>query len=231
MNQRSAETVIPPVRATTATAGATLRRKQGFQHGGWFVAPFLLLFTLFVIWPLLRGVYLSFTDANISGEGASFVGLDNYREALGDSAMWDALGHSGCQSAQLFTAEDVPEGNDQPLLIMGLKGWRDAREVDLLLSTRFDQPHAWIAAMQRTTNLVLELVDRLPGIPGRCPDIRDQGGRKPLTLIALHGKRQRRIRVLRRPGLVDVVMGAHGGAPTVTMRLPGDPHARHPKSR
>ncbi len=53
-----------------------------------------VLFALFVIWPLLRGIYLSFTDANISGEGESFVGLDNYREALNDPLMWDALGHS-----------------------------------------------------------------------------------------------------------------------------------------
>jgi ABC-type sugar transport system permease subunit len=90
----SAGTVIAPARARTATAIATVRRNQGFQHGGWFVAPFLVLFALFVVWPLLRGVYLSLTDANISGDGASFIGLDNYREALHDRAMWDALGHS-----------------------------------------------------------------------------------------------------------------------------------------
>jgi len=90
----SAETVVVPARTKTAGAVATVRRKQGFQHGGWFVAPFLALFTLFVIWPLLRGVYLSLTDANISGDDTHFVGLGNYREALGDSAMWDALGHS-----------------------------------------------------------------------------------------------------------------------------------------
>ena len=90
----SAQTVAAPARARTATAAATVRRKQGFQHGGWFVAPFLALFALFVIWPLLRGLYLSFTDANISGDGASFVGLDNYREALNDRLMWDSLGHS-----------------------------------------------------------------------------------------------------------------------------------------
>ncbi|MFG2787452.1 carbohydrate ABC transporter permease [Streptomyces sp. NPDC048419] len=90
----SAETVVVPVRTKAAAAGATVRRRQGFQHGGWFVAPFLALFTLFVIWPLLRGLYLSLTDANISGDDTHFVGLDNYREALGDSAMWDALGHS-----------------------------------------------------------------------------------------------------------------------------------------
>ena len=94
MTATSAQTVITPTRARTAAAGATLRRRQGFQHGAWFVAPFLVLFALFVIWPLLRGVYLSFTDANISGDATSFIGLDNYREALDDPLVWDSLGHS-----------------------------------------------------------------------------------------------------------------------------------------
>ncbi|MCZ9346332.1 sugar ABC transporter permease [Streptomyces sp. TRM76130] len=103
MTTTSAETVVRPARAKAAADSVTVRRKQGFQHGGWFVAPFLLLFTLFVIWPLLRGVWLSLTDANISGDSASFVGLDNYREALGDALMWDALGHSA-----FFTLLVVP---------------------------------------------------------------------------------------------------------------------------
>ncbi|MFC9290416.1 carbohydrate ABC transporter permease [Streptomyces sp. NPDC057052] len=94
MTTTGAETAVRPARARTAAPSATLRRKQGFQHGGWFVAPFLALFALFVVWPLLRGVYLSFTDANISGEGTGFVGLDNYREALDDPLVWDSLGHS-----------------------------------------------------------------------------------------------------------------------------------------
>ncbi|MFJ2212697.1 carbohydrate ABC transporter permease [Streptomyces sp. NPDC101062] len=94
MTTTSAGTVIAPARARTAAESATVRRKQGFQHGGWFVAPFLSLFVLFVIWPLLRGVYLSFTDANISGDSPNFIGLDNYREALHDSMMWDSLGRS-----------------------------------------------------------------------------------------------------------------------------------------
>ncbi|BFO21224.1 hypothetical protein SHKM778_76120 [Streptomyces sp. KM77-8] len=84
MTTTSAETVIRPARVRTAADSAVLRRGQGFQHGGWFVALFLALFALFIVWPLLRGLYLSFTDANISGDGARFIGLDNYREALDD---------------------------------------------------------------------------------------------------------------------------------------------------
>ncbi|WP_221356263.1 carbohydrate ABC transporter permease [Streptomyces beigongshangae] len=94
MTTTSARTVVAPARTRTAAAGRAVRRGQGFQHGAWFVAPFLVLFALFVIWPLLRGVYLSFTDANISGDATSFVGLDNYREALDDPLVWESLGHS-----------------------------------------------------------------------------------------------------------------------------------------
>ncbi|MFF3493803.1 carbohydrate ABC transporter permease [Streptomyces sp. NPDC002795] len=94
MTTTTPQTVIAPAAAKAATGTATVRRKQGFQHGGWFVAPFLVLFGLFVIWPVVRGLYLSFTDANISGKGASFIGLDNYREALRDDLLWSSLGHS-----------------------------------------------------------------------------------------------------------------------------------------
>ena len=94
MTATGAETTVRPARARTAADRAPARRGQGLQHGGWFVAPFLALFALFVVWPLLRGLYLSFTDANISGDATRFVGLGNYREALKDPLMWDALGHS-----------------------------------------------------------------------------------------------------------------------------------------
>jgi multiple sugar transport system permease protein len=80
--------------ATAAEDGNRARLGRMLQHGGWFVAPFLLLYALFVLVPILRGLWLSLTDANITGEGASFVGLDNYSEALRDPLMWESLGHS-----------------------------------------------------------------------------------------------------------------------------------------
>ncbi|MFF3610696.1 carbohydrate ABC transporter permease [Streptomyces sp. NPDC002580] len=94
MTTTGARTVIAPARPRTAAESATVRRRQGFQHGAWFIAPFLALFALFVIWPLLRGLWLSFTDADISGDATNFIGLDNYREALDDPLVWESLGHS-----------------------------------------------------------------------------------------------------------------------------------------
>ncbi|MBC9713526.1 sugar ABC transporter permease [Streptomyces sp. TRM66268-LWL] len=89
----AAPRAIRPV-AATAEASTRARLGRAFQHGGWFVAPFLLLYALFVLTPLARGLWLSFTDANITGEDASFVGFDNYTEALKDPLVWESLGHS-----------------------------------------------------------------------------------------------------------------------------------------
>ncbi|WP_171112207.1 MULTISPECIES: sugar ABC transporter permease [unclassified Streptomyces] len=85
--------VVRPA-ATVGVTGARARLGRSLQRGGWFVAPFLLLYALFVLTPVARGLWLSLTDANITGEGTSFVGLDNYTEALGDPLVWSSLGHS-----------------------------------------------------------------------------------------------------------------------------------------
>ena len=81
-------------RTTTATDSARVRWGRRFQHGGWFVAPFFVLYGLFVVVPVVRGLYLSLTDANISGDHTDFVGLANYREALSDDLVWSSLWHS-----------------------------------------------------------------------------------------------------------------------------------------
>ncbi|MEU4798805.1 sugar ABC transporter permease [Streptomyces sp. NPDC023327] len=92
------DTALRPAAARPAAAvradSPRARLARRLQHGGWFVAPFLVLFALFVLLPIGRGVWLSLTDANISGTGERFVGLDNYREAFDTPLMWESLGHS-----------------------------------------------------------------------------------------------------------------------------------------
>ena len=56
-----------------------------------FLAPFLIAFALFLVWPLVHGLYLSVTNQSLTGAGGSWVGFDNYREALTDPTMWRAL--------------------------------------------------------------------------------------------------------------------------------------------
>jgi len=58
-----------------------------------FVLPFLLVYAIFIIWPVLLGLRMSFFNWTLSGIGSSdFLGLANYQELLGDRAFWQSLG-------------------------------------------------------------------------------------------------------------------------------------------
>ncbi|MBN9328238.1 MAG: hypothetical protein BGO38_14215 [Cellulomonas sp. 73-145] len=54
------------------------------------IAPAALLFTAFVLYPLVRGIQLSFTDA-IGPNGGAFVGLTHYVHAVSDPTVRRAL--------------------------------------------------------------------------------------------------------------------------------------------
>lgn len=50
--------------------------------------PALILFTLFVIWPLLNAGYYSFFDWNGYGSPEQFVGMSNYQRAFRHGIFW-----------------------------------------------------------------------------------------------------------------------------------------------
>ncbi|MDT0403412.1 MULTISPECIES: carbohydrate ABC transporter permease [Streptomyces] len=72
--------------------GATLRRAA--SPGLLFALPFLVLFVLFMLWPLVQGAWMSLTDTSLAAQDPSFIGLDNYAEALGDAEMWRSMWHT-----------------------------------------------------------------------------------------------------------------------------------------
>ncbi|OAN41673.1 carbohydrate ABC transporter permease [Microbacterium sp. H83] len=59
-----------------------------------FLAPFLIAFALFLVWPIIHGIILSFTDQSLTGAGGAFVGFANYAEALADPKMWQSMGNT-----------------------------------------------------------------------------------------------------------------------------------------
>ena len=60
---------------------------------GWaFVLPFLILFTVFIIYPVVQGVWVSLNDWSLMGR-LRFIGLGNYQKMLGDKNFWEALQH------------------------------------------------------------------------------------------------------------------------------------------
>lgn len=67
------------------------------QRQAWvLLAPMLIVMALLTAWPLLRTIWLSFTDAELIGSGAQtgYVGLDNYLYALNDPDFRAAIGRT-----------------------------------------------------------------------------------------------------------------------------------------
>lgn len=80
--------------ASTLSAGRARRRRSDNIRGWLYCAPFLLAFGLFLIWPTVYGLWMSFTGTSLAGTNTQFVGLDNWAEALGDPQVWTSLGNT-----------------------------------------------------------------------------------------------------------------------------------------
>ncbi|MCG5221120.1 carbohydrate ABC transporter permease [Streptosporangium sp. KLBMP 9127] len=88
-----------PAGADGRTGDTRKRRRVAGQSGhvGWlFLAPNLVGFLSFTLLPLLTAIAIAFTSWNVvSGyAGITFVGLANFAEALGDGALWGAVGRT-----------------------------------------------------------------------------------------------------------------------------------------
>ncbi|MFD8685995.1 carbohydrate ABC transporter permease [Streptomyces sp. NPDC059651] len=91
---------------TTAPAGAPAppqlsaprpapRRRFSLTGGGaLFVLPFLVFFGLFLVWPIVQGLWMSLTDTSLTLREPAFVGLANYAEAFEDPDVWSSLGNT-----------------------------------------------------------------------------------------------------------------------------------------
>ena len=86
-----------PVLYAYLFCGVTLGVSQVLRRGeaGWralFVLPAGLFVVAMVVFPLAFGLYVSFTDWNLSGfQGRRFNGLDNVHQMLRDPFYWNAL--------------------------------------------------------------------------------------------------------------------------------------------
>ncbi|MFE0184288.1 carbohydrate ABC transporter permease [Streptomyces olivaceus] len=82
--------------APAADAGGrrTAARRTPTGNGLVFVLPFLLVFGLFMVWPIVQGLWMSFTDSSLALRDTNFIGLDNYTEAFGDPDVWSSLGNT-----------------------------------------------------------------------------------------------------------------------------------------
>lgn len=60
------------------------------KFGYLFILPFLIVFIIFSIYPIIRTLYLSFTSFNGFGD-PTFIGIDNYVRVMDDKLFWAAF--------------------------------------------------------------------------------------------------------------------------------------------
>ncbi|WP_399881265.1 carbohydrate ABC transporter permease [Streptomyces sp. BBFR51] len=95
-------TLQPPAAAEPRPAPPPARRESRSWTGWGFLGPFVTVFALVFLAPIAYSVYLSLFRDQLIG-GTTFVGLDNYSEALKDDRFWASLGR-----VSLFLAVQVP---------------------------------------------------------------------------------------------------------------------------
>ncbi|MDR0496306.1 MAG: sugar ABC transporter permease [Treponema sp.] len=61
------------------------------RWGYFFVAPFVIVFCVFNLWPTIYTFMLSFTDLRGLRSDFNFIGLENFIKLIGDQYFWGAL--------------------------------------------------------------------------------------------------------------------------------------------
>lgn len=69
------------------------KKRKNFLVACMFMLPFLILYTVFTIWPVGEGIYVSLHNWSMMGK-QKFVGLDNYKRFLNDRHFWNTLGNT-----------------------------------------------------------------------------------------------------------------------------------------
>jgi multiple sugar transport system permease protein len=92
---------VAPARTETHTTRSPrgAKRENRLSGHGWhallFLAPFLVMYLLFIVGPAIFGLVMSFFNTSMVAPGlGEFAGLDNYAEALSSSDFWSSLWHT-----------------------------------------------------------------------------------------------------------------------------------------
>jgi len=75
-----------------------MKASKKFKSFSWrsviiLVAPFTIVYLAFLVYPTIRVITLSFTNADIAGRG-KFIGIENYIHLIHDSLFWSSLWHT-----------------------------------------------------------------------------------------------------------------------------------------
>jgi len=86
----SAALTAPAVVGVREVRRRPARRRGDLTTGLAFLSPFLLVYVLFVLWPIAQAVRMSLYDWDLLGFTREFIGADNYQRMLWGTGMrWD----------------------------------------------------------------------------------------------------------------------------------------------
>lgn len=125
--------------------GPQKKRAKSSRTAWVLIAPFVLFYVLFLIYPALQVVYLSLTNSDIAGQGR-FIGLANYHELISDQSFWAAVGHT-VYFVLLTVVPNTALGFFLALLVMRLKRLR------LAILSAFFLPYVLPVSVVTTTAL------------------------------------------------------------------------------
>lgn len=80
-----------PAPALAAPLPARKRPRGDGRVALFFIAPVLIGFAVFYLYPTIRGFWWSFTDYSLLAE-PEFIGLENYANVLVDPEFWNSMG-------------------------------------------------------------------------------------------------------------------------------------------
>ncbi len=70
-----------------------IKVKKG-HHGYFFIAPFVIGFLVFGLYPVLNTIYLSFTDTTLLSSDVNLVGLNNFERLFADNFFLKAVNNT-----------------------------------------------------------------------------------------------------------------------------------------
>lgn len=117
------DTAVRPQATGTAARGTDRARRQA-REAYLFLAPYLVLFSVFVILPIVLGLWISLHDYDYSLPDKPFVGLENYTGLITGSSPLAAQFWSSMQATWLFTVLSVPLLLVLPLMVALLMNQR-----------------------------------------------------------------------------------------------------------
>jgi multiple sugar transport system permease protein len=85
---------LPPMRNTATVRALRWKTIRKQLPNYLFILPHFILFTVFIIYPIFRGIQVSLYDWKIMLKDQNYIGLANYQALLNDKVFWLALGNT-----------------------------------------------------------------------------------------------------------------------------------------